>query len=77
MDDLFWLVFKRKDDVAVFIQPANDIITARMRAMIAGVEAEFQEGHRLDTKMVGKIPTSSIGRVLNAGEARSLLKRLG
>lgn len=76
MDDLYWLVFKRKNDVAVLIQPANHIIMARLRAMIAGIEGEFQEGHRLDAKMARKVPKASIGKLLTASAARSLLKRL-
>lgn len=75
-DDLFWLAFKQKAGVAVLIQPANHIITARMRAMIAGIDGEFQEGHRLDAKTARKIPKASIGKALTASEARSLLKKL-
>lgn len=77
MDDLFWLVFKRKVDVVVLVQPANDIITARMRAMLSGIEGEFQEGHRLDAKTACKVPMSQIGKALTAREARTLLKKLG
>lgn len=72
----FWLVFKRKGNVEVLIQPANHIIIARMRAMIAGIEGEFQEGHPLDAKIARKIPKARVGRVMTGQEARTLLKRL-
>ena len=42
--------------MAVIIQPAGDLITARMRATLAGVAGEFQEGHELDAKMAKKVP---------------------
>jgi hypothetical protein len=72
---LFWLVFKT-DDISVIIQPAGDIITARMRAMLAGMGL-FQEGHQLDDKTAKKVPKKMIGRVLSRKEAKLLLKKLG
>lgn len=77
MNDLFWLVFKQKNDVVVTIQPAGHIITARLRAMLGGVEGEFQEGHRLEDNIVKKIPKAQIGKILSGKEARTLLKKLG
>jgi len=50
---LFWLGFKA-DDISVYIQPADDIISARMRAMLANVPGTFQEGHELDAKTAKK-----------------------
>jgi hypothetical protein len=76
VDALFWLVFKQGNDVDVMIQPANDIIAARMRAMLAGVEGEFQEGYELDTKTAKKVPKAQIGKTLSRKEAASLLTRL-
>jgi hypothetical protein len=76
MDDLFWLVFKRKDDLAVLIQPAGHILMARMRASIAGTEGEFQEGHALDAKTARKVPKAPIGKIMTTKEVRALLKRL-
>jgi hypothetical protein len=39
-------------DISVIIQPAGHIIEARLRAMLAKVTGEFQEGHELDDKTV-------------------------
>jgi hypothetical protein len=72
---LFWLVFKA-DDISVIIQPADHIIEARMRAMLAKVPGEFQEGHELDDKTAKKVPKGMIGRVLSRKEATALLKKL-
>jgi hypothetical protein len=62
--ELFWLVFKAKD-ISVIIQPAGHIIEARMRAMLADVPGEFQEGPELDDKTAEKVPKGMIGRVLS------------
>ncbi len=45
MPKLFWLVYRNDDDVGVSIQPALSLIYARMRAALAGMYGEFQEGH--------------------------------
>jgi type II secretory pathway component PulM len=74
---LFWLVFKRPKEVVVIIQPAGDIITARMRAMLAGMEGAFQEGHELDAKTAKKVPKPHIGKLLSRAQATALLKKLG
>lgn len=63
MMNLFWLVFKDDKDLSVTIQPAGAIIAARMRALLAGVKGEFQEGHELDAKMARKVPKARIGNV--------------
>jgi hypothetical protein len=57
----FWLVFKKGKAVTLLIQPAGDIITARMRAMLANVPGEFREGYKLDDKMAKKVPKKQIG----------------
>jgi hypothetical protein len=61
---LFWLVFKDGKDLSVIIQPAGAIIAARIRALLTGVEGEFQEGHELDAKTAKKVPKAMIGRVV-------------
>jgi hypothetical protein len=58
-------------------QPAGDIITARMRAMLMGIEGTFQEGHELDDKTAKRVPKAQIGKILSRKEATALLKRLG
>ena len=72
---LFWLVFKA-DDISVIVQPANDIITARMKAMLGGIEGKFQEGHQLDAKTAKKVPKAQIGNILSRAQATALLKKL-
>jgi hypothetical protein len=75
---LFWLVFKKKGvDITVFIQPAGALGEARLRAAIAGIEGEFQEGHELDDKTAKKVPKGQIGEPLARKEATALLKKLG
>jgi hypothetical protein len=77
VSELFWLVFKTGGDITVFIQPAGDLGVARLRAALAGMEGEFQEGHALDAKMTKKVPKKMIGRALSRKEATALLKKLG
>jgi hypothetical protein len=72
---LFWLVFKAKD-ITVIIQPAGDIVSARMRAMLAGIEGEFKEGYELDGKMTKKVPKKIIGTLLDQKQANALLRKL-
>jgi hypothetical protein len=76
LNKLFWLVFRHGNEVAVFIQPAGDLITARMRAALAGIEGEFQEGHELDTKTAKRVPKAQIGKILSRPQATALLKKL-
>jgi hypothetical protein len=77
MTSLFWLVFRQGDNIAVIIQSAGDIITSRMRAMLAGLEGTFKEGHELDAKTAKKVPKDMIGRALSRKEAARLLTKLG
>ena len=60
----------------MIVQPAGDLITARMRATLADVAGEFQEGHELDAKMAKKVPKAQIGKILSRAQATALLKRL-
>ncbi len=76
MNQLFWLVFKQGNGVAVFIQPAGDLITARMRVALAGMDGEFQEGHELDAKIAKRMAKDQIGKILSRKQATALLKRL-
>jgi hypothetical protein len=77
MSRLFWLVFKKGGDITVFIQPAGSLGMARLRAAIAGIEGEFQEGHELDAKMTKKVPKGQIGKPLTRNQATALLRKLG
>jgi hypothetical protein len=72
----FWLVFKQAKAVVVIIQPADDLISARMHAKLAGVVGEFQEGHELDAKTAKKVPRTQIGKILSQAQATALLNKL-
>jgi hypothetical protein len=76
LNTLFWLVFKTRSDITVFIQPAGALGMARLRAALAGIEGEFQEGHELDGKTARKVPKAMIGTSLTRKQATALLKRL-
>jgi hypothetical protein len=76
LNKLFWLVFKKGGDIIVFIQPGGALGMARLKAAIADVEGEFQEGHALDAKMTKKVPKGQIGKPLTRKQATALLKRL-
>ena len=76
MSQLFWLVFKMDGDITVFIQPAGALGMARLKAALAGIEGEFQEGHELDAKMAKKVPKAQIGKPLTRKQASALLKKL-
>jgi hypothetical protein len=73
---LWWLVFSDAKAISVIIQPADHIIEARMRAMLADVPGKFQEGHELDAKTAKKVPKGMIGRVLSRKDATALLRKL-
>jgi len=75
LSKLFWLVFKG-DSLSVIIQPAGSIIAARMRAMLANVPGEFQEGYELDDKTARKVPKAQVGKPLSRKQANALLKKL-
>jgi hypothetical protein len=51
--------------------------TTGIRSALAGIEGEFQEGHRLDAKMARKVPKALIGKRLSRTQATALLKKLG
>ena len=76
MNSLYWLVYKSGRDVTVVIQPGGSLAFARLKAAVAGIEGEFQEGHELDAKMARKVPKSQIGKPLSRTQATALLKRL-
>lgn len=76
LNSFFWLVFKKGGDITVSIQPAGSLAMARLKAGIAGVEGEFQEGHELDRKMTKKVPKAQIGKLLSRKQATALLTKL-
>jgi hypothetical protein len=56
---------------------ASVIRPLQLRAMLAKVPGDFQEGHELDDKTAKKVPKAMIGRVLSCKEATALLRKLG
>ena len=72
---IYWMVYQTPQGPIVFLQPAHNLIAARMRAAIANVQGEFTEGHGLDQKTERRVPKSLIGRPLTRAEAIKLLKR--
>ncbi|HEX4409958.1 MAG TPA: hypothetical protein VH206_14395 [Xanthobacteraceae bacterium] len=74
---MFWLVLKNGRDTVVTIQPADQLVMARMRASIAGIKGEFVEAFRLDAKTARKIPKAMIGTAMSRAQAAKLLKKLG
>jgi hypothetical protein len=73
--NLYWLVYRTPNGLAVYIQPAHSLIAARMKAAIANVAGEFAEGHQLDQKTERRVPKKMIGHPLTRAEAVKLLKR--
>lgn len=71
----FWIVNETEDGKRVFIQEAGSLITARLKASMAGFEGKFVEAHQLQAKMVKAIPAKMLGRVLMPEEAARLLKK--
>jgi hypothetical protein len=76
LPNLFWLVYGEGADITLFIQPASTIVSARLKAAIAGMDSGFQEGYELEAKMARKVPKKQIGKPLSQKEANALLKKL-
>jgi hypothetical protein len=73
---MYWLVFSTESGPYVILQPAYSLIHARLVASVNGATGEFQEGHRLDTKMAKKIPPALIGKPMSGKQAAKLLDRI-
>jgi hypothetical protein len=72
---LYWLCYRRNNQISVVIEPGASIIHARLRSAIDGLdEGEFTESHELDGKW--KVPKEMVGRGLSQAEARRLLAKL-
>lgn len=71
----FWIVNQTDDGKRVFIQESGDLITARLKASMAGFDGKFVEAHQLEPKMVKAIPAKMLGRVLKPEEAGRLLRK--
>jgi hypothetical protein len=76
MPKLFWLVYAKGDDVTLFIQPAETMVYAQLKASIALGDGKYQEGYELDARMTRKMPRNLIGKPLNQKQANALVKKL-
>jgi hypothetical protein len=72
---LFWIVSETDKGKRVFIQESGDLLMARLKASMAGMEGKFVEMHKLEPKMEKAVPKKMRGRMLTPGEAAQLLKR--
>jgi hypothetical protein len=73
---LFWLVYGEGDDLTLFIQPAETMVYAQLKASIAGMDGEYKEGYELSATMARKVPKKLIGKPLNQKQANALVKKL-
>jgi hypothetical protein len=57
---------------------SGDLRHARLKAALAGAgrELEFASGHQLDQESAGQIPVKMIGRLLDDGDLRKLLRAI-
>ena len=73
---LYWLCYRRNNQISVVIEPGASLIHARMRAALNGLdEGAFTEGHELDAKIERQIPKAMIGRRLSQEGAKRLLAK--
>jgi hypothetical protein len=73
---LFWLVYGESPSITLFIQPAETMVFAQLKASIAGMEGKCKEIYALDAKMARKVPKKLIGKALNQKQANALVKKL-
>ena len=53
---LFWIVHEIDGKRRIFIQDASALITARIKASIAGFDGTFVEAHTLDAARARRVP---------------------
>jgi hypothetical protein len=72
---MYWLAYRQGAVRCVFIARATSLVTARLMASVGadGLDSHFVEGHELLPEMAGRVPTSSVGRLLSADEALELV----
>lgn len=74
---MWWMVFEQKGERYVWIEEGSNLMTARLKASMAGHTDGFVEGHELNAMMVRKVPKSAVHKRLNDTEARKLLNKMG
>jgi hypothetical protein len=70
---LYWIV--AKNPASVCIAEGGHLMSARMRAKVAGQTGGFVEAHELDAKTARKLKPY-VGKVLTLKEAARLLNRV-
>jgi hypothetical protein len=77
---VFWLNYRHSNGRAagVVVIESGDLLHARLKAALAGAdrEIEFASGHQLDQESAGQIPVKMIGRLLDDGDLRKLLRAI-
>lgn len=74
---MWWMVFEEDGERYVWIEEANNLMTARLKASLAGHTEGFIEGHELDGKTAKKVPKSAVRKRLSSAAAKRLLGKLG
>lgn len=74
---MWWMVFEQKGGRYVWIEEGSNIMSARLKASMAGHTDGFLEAHQLTDKMISKVPKSLVHKQLGMEEAAKLLERLG
>jgi hypothetical protein len=75
---LWWLTYSKAGKVmGVVLVEAGDILQARFRANVEGIDqdADFTAGHGLDTVKAAQVPAGYVGRMLSIDEAKKLIRR--
>ena len=72
---MYWLAYRQGAVRCVLIARATSLVTARLMASMGAdvIDSHFVEGHELLPEMAGRVPTSSVGRLLSADEALELV----
>jgi hypothetical protein len=73
---LFWLAYRQGETTCVLIQPAGDLVMARLKASLQtpGLDEHFVSGLALERDH--QVPADMIGRLLSQEEAHQVVKLL-
>jgi hypothetical protein len=70
------IAYGKGRSLKLFIQPAEIMTYALLKASIAGMEGACTESYELNAKMARKVPKKLIGKPLDHKQANALLKKL-
>jgi hypothetical protein len=75
---MWWLVYERQGKRCVWLEEDSSLVGARMKVTMATKQSDgFLEAHKLDRKMVRKVPKDLTRKWLSTAQARKLLDQLG